>query len=236
MFTTTPSWHINGVHMENVDSLEILGVLFSTSLSAVKHIEKRASSCRRAYYGLSDIGMCYPGLPSDVKSYLWKSVCAPCLLYGCDTLYIGNIEMQSLETVQGTLVKQCLGLTKRSRHSYLLKAMGLCQVEHLLQKRFISLYKQIFSVESPAKQLASFLLSRYMLTGETVPGTLLNKIVNNSLSPLDIGIPLSRSHCGTVKEGSNGIIDSMRQLIMHEHFIKPWSQEHILLKLLTKAF
>ena len=144
--------------------------------------------------------------------------------------------MQSLETVQGTLVKQCLGLPKRSRHSYLLKAMGLCQVEHLLQKRFISLYKQIFSVESPAKQLSSFLLSRYMLTGETVPGTLLNKIVNLSLSPLDIGIPLSRSHCGTVKEGSNGIIDSMRQLIMHEHFIKPWSQEHILLKLLTKAF
>ena len=34
----------------------------------------------------------------------------------------------------------------------------------------------------------------------------------------------------------DGTVDSLRQLIMHEQFLKPWSSQHILTTLLTKSF
>ena len=35
---------------------------------------------------------------------------------------------------------------------------------------------------------------------------------------------------------NDGIVDSLRSMIFSENFIKPWCNEHILVKLLTKAF
>ena len=34
----------------------------------------------------------------------------------------------------------------------------------------------------------------------------------------------------------DGIVDSLRQLVYHENFVKPYSEEHILATLLVKAF
>ena len=34
----------------------------------------------------------------------------------------------------------------------------------------------------------------------------------------------------------DGVVESLRFLILHENFIKPYSSEHIIASLLTKAF
>ena len=33
-----------------------------------------------------------------------------------------------------------------------------------------------------------------------------------------------------------GVVDTLRSLLMHEHFIKPYSEEHIMAALLLRAF
>ena len=39
-----------------------------------------------------------------------------------------------------------------------------------------------------------------------------------------------------ISMGSNGIVDSLIPLLQHENFIKPYSDEHNLVLLLTKSF
>ena len=80
--------------------------------------------------------MSYPGLDSQSKAYLWKSVlvCAPCLTFGCDSLFLNECNEMKLDSTQGTLVKQCLGLGKRSHHSHLLGALDICKVNLIVLK------------------------------------------------------------------------------------------------------
>ena len=42
--------------------------------------------------------------------------------------------------------------------------------------------------------------------------------------------------CTNQVTGDNGHVDSIRSLIYHENFIKPYSEEHNLVYLLTKSF
>ena len=47
----------------------------------------------------------------------------------------------------------------------------------------LSLYNIIFKVESPARQLMQHLLSRFICYVDTVPGTLLDRVVSMGDSP-----------------------------------------------------
>jgi hypothetical protein len=63
---------------------------------------------------LNETGMSYPGAASDVKSYMWKAICAPTLLYGAKAMFFSDGNIQKLNSLQGTLVKRCMGLGIRS--------------------------------------------------------------------------------------------------------------------------
>ena len=59
------------------------------------------------------------------------------------------------------------------------------------------------------------------------------------LSPLKVAFAKNKLCKFDMHDCSNiqdGITDSIRYMIMQEHFIKPYSEEHVLVKLLTKAF
>ena len=76
--------------------------------------------------------------------------------------------------------------------------------------------------------LVSKLLSVYLCEGIIVPGTLVSKLLyhacfNNSSHKLPAFI-------------ENGHVDSIRSLLYRAHFIKPYSDEHTLVYLLTKSF
>ena len=61
------------------------------------HVDNRISNCRRSFYGLSSSGMCYPGLSSEAKSYIWKTVCSPVLTYGLECVYLKGIDKSRLK-------------------------------------------------------------------------------------------------------------------------------------------
>ena len=92
-FVSTPKFRLGKSELDISDSIDILGVSFDSKLTYSTNTEKRISCCWRSYYGLSDIGMCYPGLPTDVKCHLWRSICVPSFVHGFDAISI-NISLQ----------------------------------------------------------------------------------------------------------------------------------------------
>jgi hypothetical protein len=81
-------------------------------------------------------------------------------------------------------------------------------------------------------------LNRYMLTGYCNKDTLIGRIVSMGLSPIKIAF--SDSSCKykdfQKQPMQDGITDSIKFLVMQANFIKPYSEEHVLVKLLTQAF
>jgi hypothetical protein len=81
------------------------------------------------------------------------------------------IQMRRLESVQGRLIKQSLGLSKLSHNTALLKALNIEKIEDIVNINVLSLYNRIYKVESPVRRLMQHLLSRLMFDGVMVPGT-----------------------------------------------------------------
>jgi retron-type reverse transcriptase len=236
LFKTAPQWLLGEQEIEIVNELEILGCCFDNKLSGNYHIEKRIQACRKAMYSLSEIGCCYPGLSSDVKTHLWKSIGQPTLLYGLDSMYINGANLKRLNTTQASFIKRILGFKQRTHHSHLLRAVRVNHIEDYIKRNTISLWRRTFMINSLLRSLCAFNLARYIIHGKLTPGTIVERIVSYGLSPIEI--LFSKTQLGnTVSHVSHdGVADSLRYLIMQEQFIKPYSSEHIIASLLVKAF
>ena len=89
--------------------------------------------------------------------------------------------------------------------------------------------------QSPTRELQTRLLSRFVTSGSRVNGTILSNLVDSGFNPLDIVCvkPIKNKYSA---KGGDGVVDSLKYLLCHENYIKPWSHEFILTSLLTKAF
>ena len=82
------------------------------------------------------------------------------------------------------------------------------------------------------------------MSGKTVKGSLVGRLVSFGVSPLKIlistlpgGDPVNYSYgAQRPHEVTTGVIDSLNYLLHHVNFNKPDSTEHLIAKLLVKAF
>ena len=229
-----PQWSLDGTQLENVKSLTILGTVYNNDGNYDTHVENRIQACRRSIYSLQDIGMCYPGLKCDTKAHIWKTVGRPTLTSGMDCLPLVMRHYNKLESTQGSVMKRCLGISKRSHHSSLLTALQITPVRHILRNQSTSLFHRICNTDSPTKDLNMYLMSLHITTGHIIKGTFVDKLLKMGISPIQTVFNAPSKVPYANKE--NGVIDSLKYLIMHEHFIKPYSEEHVLTTLLTKSF
>ena len=126
------------------------GVVFDCYKSITK---LRIKSCRRATYGLQSVGMSYPGLNSEAKAHLWRTICCPTLVYGMDTIPMSIYSQKRLDTTQGCTLKHVLGIPKRNHHSQLLEALDIHKVKTIIENRTVALYNRIFKLpSSPTKK------------------------------------------------------------------------------------
>ena len=125
-----------------------------------------------------------------------------------------------------------MGLSKRSHHSNLF-ALNIIPVDQLIDSNAIGLYHRIYKVDTLAKQFQSILLANYILSGKTIRGTLLDRVVAAGHNPLDVIFNKPKYNN---RSEPDGVVDSLKYLLNHDNYIKPWSDEHILATLLTKAF
>ena len=230
-----PTWHINNeITLETVDSLNILGITFNTDGTSSNHTSNRISKCRQSFYGLRDAGMSYPGADAGIKKHLWATICRPTLLYGMECVHVPKTMLSQLETVQGNHIKQSLGLSRTARTSYLLDSLHLPTVQHVLSKKSASFYNSIFKSDTPTAKLNSLLLARYVTLGELIPGTLIHKLVKFGFSPISVAFN-DPNIPSLFQKTACGIIDSLQNLLYHQNFVKPYSDEHYFVHLLTKS-
>ena len=195
-------------------------------------MQNRSEKCKRQFYSLRDIGMGYPGCSPDVKSYIWKTMCQPVLNYGFESITVSKNQAKYLETIQGNLIKQSLGLSKKSRTSHLLQALNVSKIEDMIKQNTASLLKRIYVVDSPIRDLTSYFVSLFATKGELYPGTIVDRVLSYGLSPINCIF----NKCSIPSHPENGIVDSIKALLMHENFIKPYTEQHVLCSLLTRAF
>ena len=228
------TWHLNRQQIEIVNELDILGCSFSNHNVTSSHAEKRSQRCRQSFYGLSGIGMSYPGLDSETKAHLWRTICAPSLIYGCECLSMSQKDLCNLESTQSTLLKKAMGFCKRSHHTNVLRALSVPKVSDIINNNVLSLYYRVYLVDSPTRDLCIELLSLYMCNNKLIPGTLLHKVKQLCQSP--VYCAFNRICVDNRSKQEDGVVDSLRFLLCHENYIKPYSSEHVLATLLTKAF
>ena len=229
-FQQEPIWTLEKVPIDRVEEMEILGVTFSSHRSSSAHIAKRKGRCSKAFYSLSQAGMLNPGLQPSVKSYLWGSVCRPALVYGCESVALSPRELKELESTQGTLIKRCLHIGKRSHHTPLLSALNIPSLERSIATYACRLYNSVMQIPSPCRDLYVCLAARYLANRQLVPGTLPDRLKAKGLTLFNPVMPLEPP------SDDNGLVDSLRTILSNENFLKPYSDELVILRLLTRAF
>ena len=117
-FVSIPKFRLGKSELEIADSLDM-------KLTYSKHAENMIYCCRRSYYGLNDIGMCYPGLP---------------IVYGFDAISKNASLSLKLESVQGSLIKQGLGIYKICNFTSLLQALDIKPIREVVDNRCLCLF------------------------------------------------------------------------------------------------
>ena len=130
-------------------------------------------------------------------------------------------------------MKRSLGLSKFSHHSKLLEALNIPKVSDSINNMTVSLWKRIFNVDSPVRDLCTCFLSKYVLNGKCIPDTLMGRVVKLGFSPTRAALSYTKPilHLKPL----DGIVDSLRSVIFSSNIISRGSSSHTLLKLLTKA-
>ena len=234
-----PVWTLGETQVGLSEESGLLGVTFTSSMNSSTHVKTRKRKCQQGLFKLASMGLSYPGLNTDVKAFLWNSIGCPILSYGLESLQLTKTDIKELKTTQGNIIKRTMGVNKRSHHSNLLKALKIPPIEDIIKNNCLRLYKNIFKIDSPARDLQSTLLASYILDGFLTKGTLLYRVVNAGYEPLSIIFDdKNKFLCSEFdfSKQSDGMIDSLRYLLNHDDYNKPWSEEHILVTLLTKAY
>ena len=71
-------------------------------------------------------------------------------------------QMNALETFQGNLLKQALGLSKRSRSTALLSALNVTRIKDYVLKSTHSLMYRIFRMNYPVRDICSLYIASYI--------------------------------------------------------------------------
>ena len=157
-------------------------------------------------------------------------------MYGMECIYLKKSEIDHCKSVQGSIIKKITGFVKRSHHSYLLQALHIPPFNELLCKNTISLCKRLVTINCYARDLHSRILASYLLTGKRTKGTLVDRVVATGHSPVSILFNGPSDYKFSHNSLDNGVVDSLRYLIHHENFLKPWRSDYILAGFLTRAF
>ncbi len=114
-----------------------------------------------------------------------------------------------------------------------LQALNIEHTKAVIHRSSNSLFKRLCLTDSPTRNLCIHLLDIYMTDGILIPGTIIDRIVKTGISPLSL---LSQTNVRKPLQTEDGLVDSLRSLLLCENYVKPWSDEYLLVKLLTKSF
>ena len=101
-----------------------------------------------------------------------------------------------------------------------------------INNKTISLWKLIFNVDSPVRDLCMCFLSKYLLNEECIPETLMGRVVKFGFFPARAALFCTKP---TLHPKLFFIVNSLISVIFSPNLLSRGSSSHTLLKLLTKA-
>ena len=193
-----------------------------------RNIDMRSRRCRRMPTSPRRRNASWdPGLSTDVKLHLWKTIGRPTLLYGMETFTFNVGQTKTLEGTQASIIKRLLGLPNRSHNSNLLAATGTVSIKNCIDNNVLSLWKRIFKCDTPTRSLCVNLLNELYEYNRPMPGTLLQRVVSMGISPVKAIFQRYHMNVTTPDTVQDGVVDSLKYLISYEQFIKPYPEQHI---------
>ncbi|MCG8430992.1 MAG: reverse transcriptase family protein, partial [Candidatus Omnitrophica bacterium] len=225
-FKAEPKWHLSGQVIENVELLDILGVIFDRHLTGGKHAEQRVSVCRKSFYSLAQCGLSFPsGLSTEAKVELLRCVCMPTLFYGCGSIYLSKGCLRKLNSFQGVITKRAFGLSKFLHHSPILGALEIISATDQVKQQTLNLMYRIGRVHCSARDL--------ILAVKDTKGCLANRVVAYGVSLYSAILSKPRA---LKFVGEDGLRDSIRTVMYDNNFKNKMSQERIFLNALLSPF
>ena len=157
------------------------------------------------------------------------------ITYGMDSVNLTNANLKQLRSVQGNVIKRVMGIPKRSHHSELLEALRIPATDELVKVNTQKLYHRIFKCKSPARDIQQRFLANYLTNNEVIPGTLIQRLISQGVSPVKTILNMPKKCYGNTN-CENGVVDSLQNMLFHDNYIKPHSNEHMMTILLLRAF
>ena len=143
----TEDFRINNVQLEKVDRFKYLEFWLLANDSNMEHLEKRKNMAWATASDIAKIGFNNPYMIWELKGKLYESFIRPKLSYGLENARLNTNDIRELETVEVKILKRACGLPYRSYTAPILAAMGIKRLSRTIEKRKISLLKQL--MENP---------------------------------------------------------------------------------------
>ena len=227
----SPTWSINNCTINTVSEIDYLGAILCNS--GESHVNRRIRKCRQAFYSLQGAGMCENGVEPSVISHLWQTALQTILLYSNECFQLSRSSKNDLEKIQSKLIKSSLGLSKFSRSSPLLSALGIRKIDSLINCQSLHLFSSIMLSKTRTCSLyKSFIRNNYE---SGLVGRVHELCMKNSIS--FVKVSMDKLYCKKVCKNlkniptGNGLIDSCRTLLSNFN-----SSNREMLRVLLRSF
>ena len=128
-------WLIGGKKIVEKSVWHNLGKNWHTDVDSLVPIIEAAKSGQTAGISLANVGCTFNGINPLVAVKLWKRIALPKMLYGAELWTLNRMKLSTLEKVQNTFLRVCLGLLGGTSGSAARGFVGLWSIEAEVDKR-----------------------------------------------------------------------------------------------------
>ena len=176
LLANTPTWTLSGQLLQIRRASEHLGIVMQECLSADQHVTQRVRRASSAFYGLTPLGIMTNRLTAADKTFLWKSVVQPALVFGCETAPLTPSDIERLDSQQARLIKAALCLPRSAHHTALLRAVGVPRIEEVLRRAVFHAFCGIFRSDHRLQQAYIAALAVLAVHPEELAGSFVGQV------------------------------------------------------------
>ncbi len=137
-----------GEAIDEVSELKYLGSYISNNLMNKFHLKERFRLTEAAVSSLiENAGFHNKFLNMEVKVQMYKTYIRPVLLYGLETMVLGEGQANMVQTKEENILKKCLGLSTRLSSSELMSCLKLDRISERLDALAPSFFYRLLSNE-----------------------------------------------------------------------------------------
>ncbi|CAF0722127.1 unnamed protein product [Brachionus calyciflorus] len=141
-----------GEEIEYVEKIKYLGVWVDGNCCSKEHLREKRLCIWRAFSLLKqNLDLYSNKMIPQLKSHLFKAYVRPITYYELENCVLSQCEKNKIQTMEGLMIKQMLGLDKRSRTNNLLYALNIEPVCSKIKKIKLNFAARIIGNEYTEK-------------------------------------------------------------------------------------